>query len=213
MAFADINSRQAILDAVAEFDRIGRAEFLEEHGYREAERYYLEVNGRLYDSKAIVGVAHKYQFPAEGALVSADFSGGASTVQRKLEDLGFRVVQRHKTSIGSPMTTALETEFDAAMMDIYRHARTKANYTATRFLQMLNEHRGLKTAQLLLHATHVSDGYTALWERGRLDLTVEALILEPRWHGLFTDEDREIARDRLRKYRFDVSSLEVETEG
>ena len=111
------------------------------------------------------------------------------------------------------MTTALEAEFDVAMMDIYRHARTEANYTATRFLQMLHEHRGLKTAQLLLHTAHVSDGYTALWQRGRLDLTVEALILQPRWHGLFTDEDRGIARDRLRTYRFDVTSLEVETDG
>ena len=96
------------------------------------------------------------------------------------------------------MSTTLESEFDAAMMDIYRHAKTEARYTATRFLQMLNEHRGLRTAQILLEATNVSDGYSALWERGRLDLTVEALVLQPRWNELFTDEDRAIARDRLR---------------
>ena len=105
------------------------------------------------------------------------------------------------------MSTTLESEFDAAMMAIYRHAKTEARYTATRFLQMLTEHRGLRTAQILLEATNVSDGYSALWERGRLDLTVEALVLQPRWNELFTDEDRAIARDRLREYDFAPSTL------
>lgn len=40
---------------------------------------------------------------------------------------------------------------------------------------MLHEHGGLQTARILIHAATVSEGYTALWERG-LDLTVEALI-------------------------------------
>jgi hypothetical protein len=99
MAFADINSRQAILDAVAEFDRIGRAAFLEKYGYRVAKHYYLEIDGQLYDSKPIVGVAHKYQFPSDGPLKPREFSDGESTVQRKLEDLGFRVVSRPKITI------------------------------------------------------------------------------------------------------------------
>lgn len=93
--------------------------------------------------------------------------------------------------------------FDMAMMDIYHRARNEAKYTATRFLQMLHEHRGLETARILLHSSTVSDGYTALWERGRLDLTVEALILQPQWVTLFTDEEREIARKRLREYSYD----------
>ena len=38
---------------------------------------------------------------------------------------------------------------------------------------MLHEHRGLETARILLHASSVSEGYVALWERKRLDLTVE----------------------------------------
>ena len=95
MAFSDINSRRAILDAVEEFDRVGRAAFLERYGFRKAVSYFLEIHGRQYDSKAVVGVAHKYQFPAEGALSSAEFSGGAATVQTKLEGMGFRVIRRH----------------------------------------------------------------------------------------------------------------------
>jgi len=97
----------------------------------------------------------------------------------------------------------LEHEFDMAMMDIYRRAKTEARYNATRYLQMLEQHRGLDTARILLHAPHVSDGYTALWERKRLDLTVEALILQKKWHSLFSDQEREIARKRLEEYKYE----------
>lgn len=94
----------------------------------------------------------------------------------------------------------LEHRFDAAMMDVYRRAMKECDYNATRFLQMLHDHRGLETARILLHASTVSEGYTALWERNRLDLTVEALILKGEWHPLFSDQEREIAQKRLADY-------------
>lgn len=100
------------------------------------------------------------------------------------------------------MSADLETHFNEAMMDIYKRALTECDYKATRFLQMLFEHRGLETARKLLHASKVSEGYIALWERQRLDLTVEALILTPEWHPLFSEEDREIARKRLGEYGY-----------
>jgi hypothetical protein len=97
----------------------------------------------------------------------------------------------------------LEQRFDAAMMDIYRRAHDEANYNATRYHQMLTEHGGLETARILLNADAVSDGYTALWERGRLDLTVEALIIDhPEYHVLFTEEEIGRARRRLQEYRY-----------
>lgn len=97
----------------------------------------------------------------------------------------------------------LEGRFDAAMMEIYRRAKVEVQYNDTRFHQLLCKYHGLETAKLLLHANAVSDGYTALWERGRLDLTVEALIHDhPEYHPLFTDEERAIARRRLEEYKY-----------
>ncbi len=93
-------------------------------------------------------------------------------------------------------------DFTEAMLDIYRRAKAEAKYEARIFLGMVVESGGLETAQYLLHAPKVSDGYTALWQRGRLDLTVEAMILDPRWHGLFSDDERKIAVDRLRTYGY-----------
>ena len=96
----------------------------------------------------------------------------------------------------------LEARFDAAMMNVYRSALNECDYNATRFLQMLYDHRGLETARILLHASSVSYGYAALWERKRLDLTVEALILEEEWHPLFSNDERGIARKRLTEYGY-----------
>jgi len=100
------------------------------------------------------------------------------------------------------MNRELEARFDEAMMDVYRRALNECGYKATRFLHMLHEHRGLETARILLHAANVSEGYVALWERKRLDLTVEALILGEEWRSLFTEDERETAQKRLAQYNY-----------
>jgi hypothetical protein len=100
------------------------------------------------------------------------------------------------------MPSELEAQFHEAMLNIYRRAKAEAHYTATRFLGMVVDTGGLATARYLLHAEKVSDGYTALWERGRLDLTVEAMILDDTWRPLFADEERAIAVARLRQYGY-----------
>ena len=100
-------------------------------------------------------------------------------------------------------TASLIDEFDQEMFRIYQRALSEANYTATRFLHMLHEHHGLQTALLLLHSPNVSEGYTALWERGRLDLTVEAIIHDnPKWHQLFDENDLAICAKRLKAYNY-----------
>jgi hypothetical protein len=101
------------------------------------------------------------------------------------------------------VASELEERFDFAMMDIYRRAKTEAGYNASRYFQMLSMHRGIETARILLHAETVSDGYSALWERGRLDLTVEALIYDhPEYHPLFTADELQTARRRLVEYKY-----------
>jgi 5-methylcytosine-specific restriction protein A len=92
VGFADIVSRTAILEAVEEYGRVGRSAFLAKYGFSQARRYFLAWQGQLYDSKAIVGAAHGYEFPEQGSLAPADFSGGEATVKRKLEALGFEIV-------------------------------------------------------------------------------------------------------------------------
>ncbi|MFG1998377.1 HNH endonuclease [Spirillospora sp. NPDC048911] len=83
-------TREAVLEAIAEFDRLGRDRFLDEYGFDPARRYFLHYNGNFYDSKAIVGVA--YRSVAGRPLSAREFSGGHQTVGRLLTRLGFEVV-------------------------------------------------------------------------------------------------------------------------
>lgn len=100
------------------------------------------------------------------------------------------------------MPTDKEVQFYHEMINIYKRALHEAGYKATRFLNMVNEQGGLGAAKTLLHAEKESDGYTALYMRDRLDLTVEALVIKPEWKELFTDDEIGMAIKRLRQFGF-----------
>lgn len=87
-----MRSAAAVESAIAEYDQLGQDAFLRRYGFGRAKHYRLIHNGRDYDSKAIVGVAHGYEFPAEGPLRSSDFSGGVHGAAKTLRELGFEVV-------------------------------------------------------------------------------------------------------------------------
>jgi 5-methylcytosine-specific restriction protein A len=88
VTLADV-TREGVLAAVAEFDRLGRDAFLRRTGFHRSREYYLQYDGRLYDSKPIVGYAHGVSTGIP--LVAADFSGGDKTVAHRLEVLGFEI--------------------------------------------------------------------------------------------------------------------------
>ena len=93
--------------------------------------------------------------------------------------------------------------FVKAMHGIYTTAKNELGYNARIFLRMLHEHDGLGTAKRLINAPQVSEGYTYLYEHKRLDLTVEALVVEnEKWHALFEPSEIERARKRLEAYRY-----------
>jgi hypothetical protein len=98
--------------------------------------------------------------------------------------------------------TPLEIDFHKEMLDIYRNAKEECGYNATRFLQMVSNDGGLKTAQKLLATSEPSDGFTVLWENGRLDLTVENLVLNPIYQELFSSEEISKAKTRLEEYGY-----------
>jgi hypothetical protein len=97
----------------------------------------------------------------------------------------------------------LSKEFEKAMYGIYEEAKVKYNYNGIRFLQMIREHGGLKVAKRIINDPSIKlDGFTELFLRGGqegLKLTVEALVLDSKWKTLFTDPERKIASDRMKK--------------
>lgn len=94
MPVGELTSPEAVELALAEFDELGRDAFLAKYGFGRAKRWYVERDGRLYDSKAIVGVAIGYQHPQRGPMSYNEFSGGEGSVKARLEALGFTLVDR-----------------------------------------------------------------------------------------------------------------------
>ncbi|WP_168706199.1 HNH endonuclease signature motif containing protein [Gordonia paraffinivorans] len=103
MALSDI-TRNDVLKAIRTYDELGAEEFLSRYGFAPARQYRIAENGRLYDSKAIVGVAHGY---ATGKFLrSGDFSGGRETVVKALEPLGFSFAPEAGESTRSWLVTS-----------------------------------------------------------------------------------------------------------
>ncbi len=80
------------------------------------------------------------------------------------------------------------------MLAIYRNAGEatrkrrpdgsfERGYWATYFLRAVRNHGGLPYAHQLLLMDGTTDGFARLTEEGRLDLTMEALILKPEYRG------------------------------
>lgn len=94
MSLSELSDPRAVAAAIDEYNALGRSAFLSKYGFGRSREYMLRRDdGRLYDSKAIVGAAHGFQYPDRGPLSSASFTGGEATVERKLKDLGFDVVR------------------------------------------------------------------------------------------------------------------------
>jgi hypothetical protein len=97
-------------------------------------------------------------------------------------------------------TVDLEKHFHRAMIEIYERAKRETGYQPSHFLRMVSEVGGLAAARQLIRADNPSSGFTTLWEKKRLDLTVEALALQEQYRRLFDDEELEMAERRLAEF-------------
>ncbi|MDO3140326.1 DUF262 domain-containing protein [Mycobacteroides abscessus] len=114
---------------------------------------------------------------------------------------------------GEPNTTAtevpsdsppsdIEADFSQRMKAVYDRGLSEAGYKASYFLSMLSQHGPQETAHKLLASRPISDGFRELWERERLDLTVEALVVEPKFSELFSENEIAVARRRLDQFGY-----------
>jgi 5-methylcytosine-specific restriction protein A len=136
MALADLTDPEAVNEAIAEFEALGRDTFLSKYGFKRAKDYFIVVDGKRYDSKAIVGVAHMHQ---TGELMTPEmFSGGESTVANRLNKLGFEV-----TRPIMPPTWSVDELMLA--LDLYLSTRAQAGQSlSTRVAALSEELRSLR---------------------------------------------------------------------
>ena len=86
-------TRDDVMRAIQEFDRLGPEAFFSAHGFGPTTTYDLVCDNRRYPPKAILGTA--YEFATRQRLASGDFEGGKSGAVKVLGNLGFTVQPRH----------------------------------------------------------------------------------------------------------------------
>lgn len=92
------------------------------------------------------------------------------------------------------------------MLDVIGRCEREISYNPAYCSQMVAEQGGVGAARTLLHGPPASDGFTRLWEEGRLDLSLEFSVLRPKRHSIFSEAERAEARRRLEAHRFDMDA-------
>jgi hypothetical protein len=85
-------TRDHVLRAIQEYDRLGPDQFYSEHGFAPTTTYELVWNKRRYPPKAVLGTA--YEFATGKRLASGDFEGGKTGAVRVLAELGFTIKKK-----------------------------------------------------------------------------------------------------------------------
>lgn len=86
--------------------------------------------------------------------------------------------------------------FDKAWQEKCQRAQ-ELGIPMKRTLDSIGSFGGVETARRVFARRRNSDGFAALAKAGRLDLSLEALVLEPAYGGLFTDEEANFALESL----------------
>lgn len=105
-------------------------------------------------------------------------------------------------------TSKLTAAFHDKLLEAVQICKTKLNYNPSYFLRMLGEHGPTETARQLIMSRSYSEGFTKLWELGRLDLSVEAVTIRCEFRPLFSPEVVSRAEKRLRECGFNPTGLE-----
>lgn len=97
----------------------------------------------------------------------------------------------------------LKSDFSNGMLNLYLKTIKETKYRPSFFKKMLDDLGGVGTAQRLLSKS-TSSGFTELWELDRLDLTVEAFVIDnkEKYQDLFTQEELNTAYQRLEELSY-----------
>jgi hypothetical protein len=89
-------TRNDVLRAIQEYDRLGPEKFFAAHGFAPTTTYDLVWDEHRYPPKAILGTA--YEFATGERLAAGDFEGGKAGAVKVLGELGFTVQSRQNAS-------------------------------------------------------------------------------------------------------------------
>ncbi|MEW8247295.1 MAG: DUF3732 domain-containing protein [Candidatus Thiodiazotropha endolucinida] len=90
-----------------------------------------------------------------------------------------------------------EAELYAHLKGLIQRCRDELNYNPSYFSKMLEQHGAIRSVTQLVLDKNISEGLTRLALEERLDLSVEAVVIEKPWSELFDDEVIKAAKLKL----------------
>ncbi|QCT01390.1 hypothetical protein E6C60_0668 [Paenibacillus algicola] len=167
-------------------------------------KFVLEHNSKYYPPKYVLSIANTFVNGTE--LSATEFSGGTEA-NSFLKRLGFIIIDELNDVIYTSIGDDAIRSFQKTVVDAYNTARKECGYNASVFIQLIHEHGAVKVAKDFLVKNRATTGFEKLWEKQRLDLTIEASVLLPQYKVLFTAAERRTAFERLKEYGYVIQGL------
>ncbi len=121
----------------------------------------------------------------------------------KIDNFLGEVKEMLDENIQKKQPSKLENKFEKAMRNIHELARQKYGHKGDTLIGMTGEHGGVEAAKKILRGPEKASGLIRLKlkemsDGNGLDLSVEKLIIDPKWASLFTKLEVKKAKERLR---------------
>ena len=105
-------------------------------------------------------------------------------------------------------TEKLKKLFHQEIIDLYKNVIKSVKYKPTRLMDYINKYGGYEAAVKYISTESNVQDFAILWEKERLDLSVEALITNEKFRSLFSEDILSFCDRKLKEYSYAPNKIE-----
>lgn len=105
-------------------------------------------------------------------------------------------------------TEQLKKLFHQEIIDLYKQIIKSVKYKPTRLMDYINRYGGYEAAVKYISTESNVQDFAVLWEKERLDLSVEALITKEQYRVLFSEDILSFCDRKLKEYSYAPNKIE-----
>lgn len=109
-------------------------------------------------------------------------------------------------------TEQLKKLFHQDMISLYKQMIKSVKYKPTRLMDYINKYGGYEAAVKYISTESNVQDFAILWEKERLDLSVEALMTKDQYRELFNEDIVNFCDRKLKEYSYAPNKIEEEEE-
>ncbi|ONI44038.1 hypothetical protein AN641_08635 [Candidatus Epulonipiscioides gigas] len=96
----------------------------------------------------------------------------------------------------------LKELFSKEMLILYKQISKQIKYKSQNLLKYINEYGGYQAALKYIYTPSYTNDFSALWEAGRLDLSIEVLLLNEKYRSIIAPDVINFCTRRLNEYNY-----------